>query len=189
MTQAEYLEGMKQWADGERMVPEAFVGGASNINSHFIHWQRAAELINEGDRVLEAGCGCGLPARIYSLKSRRPVWAVDQEYAVQWARVLYPTPGVHFRVGDFNNRDWLVGLGPFDVVVCIDVLEHVREKDVFLQALADMSHEGTRYILSVPITLIPEEDTSPWHVHHWQTEEEFLADVGRILPAERVTRI
>ena len=187
MTQAEYLEGMKQWADGERMVPEAFTGGTSNVNSHFIHWQRAAELINEGDRVLEAGCGCGLPARIYSLKSRRPVVAVDQEHAVQWARVLYPTPGVSFVAGDFNLPDWTAGIGPFDVIVCIDVLEHIREMDVLLQAFLRVSHEDTRYILTTPIA--GKDEGNPWHLHFWPTVEEFLEDVGRILPAERVTRI
>jgi 2-polyprenyl-3-methyl-5-hydroxy-6-metoxy-1,4-benzoquinol methylase len=189
MTQQEYLEGMMKWADGERMVPEVFVGGASNVSCHFSHWEAAASLIHEGDLVLDAGCGCGLPARIYSLRSRRPVIAVDQDYAVQWAQLMYPTPGVTFMAADFNTTDWAQGFGPFDVIVCCDVIEHIQQKDVFLQSLAAVSHEATRYILTVPIGPTRESDPNPWHLHWWATVEEFLADVGRFLPAERIVTI
>jgi 2-polyprenyl-3-methyl-5-hydroxy-6-metoxy-1,4-benzoquinol methylase len=189
MTQAEYLSAMEQWADGERCVPEAFIGGLSNVYSHFAHWEAAANLIREGDRVLEAGCGCGLPARIYSLRSRRQVIAVDQDYAVKWSSVFYATPGVEFVAGDFNTAEWAIGRGPFDVVVCIDVLEHIREKDLFLRVLRVLSTDETRYILSVPIGREEDFVPNPWHLHFWPTHEDLLADVGRFLAPERVTRI
>lgn len=186
MTQEEYLEGMKVWADGERMVPEAYIGGLDNVYSHFVHWEHVASLIDEGDKVLEAGCGCGLPARIYSLKSRCPVVAADQDYAVRWAEVLYPTPGVRFVSADFNRDDWAVGLGPFDSIVCIDVLEHIQEKDVFLSVLGGLGHESTKYIISAPIGGEDELSPNHWHLHFWHTKDDLLSDVGRFLPLSNV---
>jgi 2-polyprenyl-3-methyl-5-hydroxy-6-metoxy-1,4-benzoquinol methylase len=189
VTQKDYIDGMERWADGERCVPEAFVGGLSNVWSHFAHWEAAANLIHEGDRVLDAGCGCGLPARIYSLRSKRTVVAADQDYAVKWAALMYPTPGVDFVEVDFNLPHWAEGEGPFDVVVCIDVLEHICEKDVFLNALQSVSVPETRYIFSVPIGKREDFAPNPWHLHFWATHEELLEDLGRYLPAGNITRI
>jgi 2-polyprenyl-3-methyl-5-hydroxy-6-metoxy-1,4-benzoquinol methylase len=184
-TQEEYIAAMEQWANGERFVPEAYVGGYETLKSHFWHWLMAAERIEEGDRVLDAGCGSGMPARIYSLRSRCPVVAVDQPEAIKWARILYPTPGVTFVDRDFNASTWTLGLGPFDVVVCTDVIEHVQEKDVFLAGLAWVGHEKTRYLLTVPIG----PDSNRWHVHSWPSSEDFMDDVCRFLPRDRTIKI
>lgn len=188
MTQEEYLKHMRSWADGERMVPEAAVGGLDNVVSHFTHWYRIAELLNEGDRVVEIGCGCGLPARIYSLKTQAPVVAVDKADVVALSRVFYPTPGVSFVVADFNNDLWLVPVkerGPFDVVVCVDVIEHVHNKGLFLSCLQALGGTETRYIVTTPIG----DDDIPWHIHHWGTLKDFLDDVCRFLPRERTIRV
>jgi hypothetical protein len=181
--QREYLDAMMTWANGERMVPENFVGGLSNVNVHFAHWEAVANLLHEGERLIELGCGCGLPARIYSLRTRCAVVAMDQPAAIEMAQRCYPTPGVVFFGADFNEP---LEVGKYDVVVCTDVLEHVQEKDVLLQTMAGCDTGQTRYILTVPIGPTQESDPNPWHLHWWATVEEFLADVGRFLPLERV---
>lgn len=185
MTQAEYLKQMEWWADGERFVPEAFVGGLDNLYSHFAHWQDIASKLNEGERAIEVGCGCGLSSRIYSLKTQCPLVAVDKKAVADFSTAAYPTPGVSFYGADFNTywvpENWNI----YDVVICVDVIEHVAAKDVMLENLAALGHGKTRWILSVPIG----DDQVPWHVHHWQSIDEFLADVGRYLPLERVTRV
>lgn len=177
---------MEQWADGKRFVPEAFVGGIENVTSHFIHWQRVSELLNPGERVIEVGCGCGLSSRIYSLKTQYVVVAVDRLEVVVMSKQMYPTPGVHFAPADFNT-EWVPNAwkGLFDVVVCVDVIEHVQNKDVMLSNLAILGHEQTRWILTTPIG----PDDVPWHVHHWESVEVFLDDVCRYLPREKVIRV
>ena len=185
MTQAEYLKQMEWWADGERFVPEAFIGGMSNVNSHFVHWQRVQELLNEGDRAIEVGCGCGLSSRIYSLKTKCELVAVDKPEVVSLSQQMYPTPGVTFHGADFNTDWYRKRMGKFDVVVCVDVIEHVQNKEVMLSNLAILGHEQTRWILTTPIG----PDDVPWHVHHWESVEEFLDDVCRYLPRERVVRV
>ena len=188
MTQQEYLQGMKQWADGERLIPEAFTGGISNVMSHFSHWQQVSELLNEGDKAIEVGCGCGMSSRIYSLKTKRPFVAIDKPEVVQFSRMLYPTPGVLYGGADFNEDAWAWQLRKterFDAVICVDVIEHVQQKEVFLESLASLGHEKTRWIITAPIG----EDQNPWHVHHWKSVEEFLDDVCRYIPVERIIRV
>ena len=184
MTQEEYIEAMKRWGNGERMVPEAYVGGFENVCNHFAHWLDVQSRINKGDYVVEVGCGCGMSSRIYSLKSETQLSAIDKLEVIEICKIAYPTPGVIYSGIDLNKPNWAYDAGA-DVVVCIDVIEHVENKDIFLNELAILANEKTRYILSTPVG----DDEISWHIHHWQSIEEFMDDVCRFLPRERVTRI
>jgi 2-polyprenyl-3-methyl-5-hydroxy-6-metoxy-1,4-benzoquinol methylase len=180
--QAAYLADLSWWADGERMVPEAFVGGIDNVISHFEHWSDMADMLREGERLLEIGCGCGMPSRIYSLRTHCEVVAVDKPEVIAVSSVMYRTPGVTFVGHDFNEP---FDLGTFDVVICVDVIEHIVNKDVLLQSLANADNGNTRWLLSVPIG----PDKNSWHVTHWATAEDFANDISRFLPMDRVTVI
>lgn len=184
MTQEEYLRNMEWWADGERFVPDMFVGGLDNVHSHFAHWENIASMLHEGEKAIEIGCGCGLSSRIYSLRTKTRFVAVDKPEVVKMSSQMYPTPGVEYVGADFNTR-WAIKGCPFDVVICVDVIEHVREKDLFLKALASLGHSQTRWIVTTPIG----DDDIPWHLYHWSSVEEFLDDVCRYLPRERVIRV
>ena len=96
-----------------------------------------SNLLREGEHVIEFGCGCGLPAGIYSLRTKAEVMAIDKPEVVDWAKQLYPI-GVTFAGADFNKP---IFVGKYDVVIAVDVLEHVREKDIFLQTMASVITE------------------------------------------------
>jgi len=183
ITQSEYLVELKTWANGERMVPEAFVGGIDNVYSHFCHWLEASKRLVPGKRVLDVGCGCGLPARIYSIATNSEVVAIDKPEAIKWSRILYPTPGVTFVEVDLANG---FDVGKFDNIVCIDVIEHIEQSgyDVFLRSLGNSGTAEARWILSVPIRT--DEDKNVWHKRSWKSREEFLLDVSRFIPKDRI---
>ena len=178
--QAAYLRAMAAWANGERMVPEAFVGGLNNVVSHLAHWQDMANLLREGERLLEIGCGSGFPARVYSLRTRCEVVAVDKPEVIAISAVAYPTPGVRFVGHDLNEP---FDFGYFDAVIAVDVLEHIADLDTLLKNLSLCDTGNTRWQLCVPVG-----DCSPndWHLQHWETREAFLSVVGRYLPIERI---
>jgi 2-polyprenyl-3-methyl-5-hydroxy-6-metoxy-1,4-benzoquinol methylase len=97
-------------------------------------------------RVLDLGCSSGLLAgRVRDLGHH--VTAAD----------VVEHPEVRQRVDRFVRADLdqglpdeLVGLGPFDVVLTADVLEHLREPRRLLEQLESLLAEGGVLIASVP---------------------------------------
>jgi len=170
------------------MVPEVYSGGLMNVYDHFAHWQDISSRLNKDEFIIEVGCGCGLSSRIYSLKTEKPMYAVDKPNVVRMSAQMYPTPGVTYVGCDFNESwvyDNIKIHGMLDVVICVDVIEHIENKDLFLSELAKLPSDKGRFIICVPIG----EDDNSWHVNHWQSTEEFMDDICRFLPRERVTKV
>ena len=183
MTQQEYLDGMKQWANGERFVPEKFVGRVNNWLNHMLHWEAVCQVLQAGS-IIDVGCGCGMSSRIYSLCMGVPVLAVDKPDVVKWSSIAYLTPGVEFVGCDLASK-W--DFGKFDNVVCIDVIEHIGDEHYvdFLKSLGNAGHRESKWILTTPIG----EDGNPWHLRSWPSIKAFLDDVGRYIPAKRIVRV
>jgi len=105
--------------------------------------------------VLDVGCGRGefsLWAR--RLPGVRKVIGID-EMDGQEAGSFFPVPQhsvpLTFVKGRFDSSVRETH-GPFDRIVCVDVLEHIHEDEGFLASLAECCVEGGRLILHVPAT-------------------------------------
>ncbi len=99
-----------------------------------------------GDRALEVGPGSGiyLPALSESFSS---VTAVDVESAhLTHLRPLHPS--VEFVQADITNPIELEG--PFDLVLCSEVVEHIRDSRGAIAAMADLLRPGGVLVLSTP---------------------------------------
>jgi SAM-dependent methyltransferase len=53
-------------------------------------------------------------------------------------------------VGDVETLDLAVEPGSFDVILCADVLEHLRDPESFLRRIRASLHAGGRLVLSTP---------------------------------------
>lgn len=117
----------------------------------------------QGKWVLEVGCNVGLLARhiINDLRPREylgiDVWqAPDQT----------PELRERFRPGDIQRRDTLPPGGPWDVVICFDVLYHLLSPLEGLLNLAGL----TRECLVIGTAVLPEgrirRSTDPLEYHH-----------------------
>jgi trans-aconitate methyltransferase len=100
---------------------------------------------NPFDAVLDAGCGEGaIVDRIIDRYAPRRVVGLDVDRdLVDGLRRAYPAH--RFRVGtlqDYRDPD------PYDVVLCLEVLEHIPDYPAALAALARLT--TPRLILSVP---------------------------------------
>lgn len=101
--------------------------------------------------VLDIGCGAGLTA--LHLKRRYPdVVIVGVEPNPELAALARQHMNVVFESGveDAATRADLEHLGPFDIVLCADVLEHLVDPVSVLATLSTFLSEGGKVITSIP---------------------------------------
>ena len=113
------------------------------------HWQcdECDRVPLEGKRALDVGCGAGLlaeplarlGARVTGIDAAPQVVAVAREHAA--ARGLT----IEYRAGDVDQLD-----GEFDLITCMEVIEHVADPAAFLKSLAKRLAPGGLLVLSTP---------------------------------------
>lgn len=108
--------------------------------------------------LLEVGCGDGRFVGMLDEVERRV--GVDlSEPAIRFARAFHPS--VDFRNGPMSTLREV-----FDVVVAIEVLEHVPDEEInsFLYSLAERVSPSGRILISVPSEVVP---VHPKHYRHY----------------------
>jgi SAM-dependent methyltransferase len=128
-------------------------------------------------RILEAGCGTG--GNLYLLQERGRVSAFEpNSTGIGIARERHP--GVEILDGELPNRLPYPD-GAFDLVVVLDVLEHVEEDQAALESLVRLTKPGGYLLLTVP--------THPflWGNHDRRLHHVRRYSVARILEMCRAT--
>ena len=109
-------------------------------------------------RVLEVGCGEGVFATL--LTQPCEIWGVEPEPASA-ARAASRLQKVLF--GHFDAVADEIPRGYFDLVVCNDVIEHLKDPEAFLAAIRERMTPGGHIIASIP------------NMRHWEVLWELLA--------------
>lgn len=131
--------------------------------------------INEGDRVLDVGHGIGYGINLLSIKASE-LYGVDVDAkAVDFVKknVLGKNPKLK-EVQHYDGYNLPYRNNFFDVVTCIDVLEHVEEYDRFLDELLRVAK---RVVMIGTPNRRPEHTDpdgtpkNPWHLREWSYEE------------------
>ena len=168
---------------GERTLP-----GIDQENYWFRRHEVAYRWITEHVSVahydlLEAGCGEGYGADILQRAGAR-VSAVDYD-AAAIAHASRTYPAVKAQVG--NLAELGMPAESQDVVVSLQVIEHLWDLSDFLSDLRRILHPGGTVVLSTPnrLTFSPgiargEKPTNPFHVEEFDGEQlaELLAAAG-----------
>lgn len=101
-----------------------------------------------GKRALDVGCGAGLLCEPLA-RLGADVTGVDaaaESIAVARAHAEGMGLAIQYRSGELASLD----LGRFDLVTCMEVLEHVADKSAFLEQLAAHLAPGGLLVLSTP---------------------------------------
>jgi 2-polyprenyl-3-methyl-5-hydroxy-6-metoxy-1,4-benzoquinol methylase len=142
-------------------------------SSHSVIAREVRRLIRSRDAcpplVLDAGCGAG-PLGALLAGERLSLVGVDWDpVALEHARALGYTGLVE---ADLEADDLPDELGPADIVVCADVLEHCRRPEAVLRRLVERClRPGGTVLVSLP------------NVAHWYIRAQLLA--GRWTYADR----
>lgn len=146
---------------GERTVP-----GIWHENYWFRRHEAAYLAVLEkcsGTRVLEVGCGEGYGADLLRDRARADVLALDYDPAtLRHVRTRYP----RLRVVAGNAVALPLADGCVDVVVALQVVEHLWDQPGFVTACARVLRPGGRLLLSTPNRLTfspPGSPSNPFH--------------------------
>lgn len=158
------------------------------------HWDTDSRGVRPlaGKRALDVGCGAGLLceplARLGAAVTG--VDAAQENIAVARAHAAGSGLEIDYRCGEIGA----LGLGGFDLVTSMEVIEHVADKAAFVKALAGTLAPDGLMVLSTPnrtaqskllmVEAAERIGLVPRGTHHWQdfvTPEELrelLADAG-----------
>lgn len=157
----------------ERVIP--------GLTANFLYqeaqarYEFAAKLVKKGMKVLDVGCGTGYGSAI--LAKRAQVTGVDNSpEAIEFARKKFGAKA-SFQLGEatklkFRNQE-------FGLVCALEVIEHLKDPDKFLEETNRVLKSGGKLILSTPNRAIHSPDgrlSSSYHV-----KEFTFAELSQIL--------
>jgi 2-polyprenyl-3-methyl-5-hydroxy-6-metoxy-1,4-benzoquinol methylase len=125
-------------ADGAGYVP-------LNERPHGGHAKLIA-LVGEGKRVLDVGCSSGYLARPLVERGCTVVGLERDPAAAESAREVCE----EVLVGDVETMELPFEEGSFDVVLCGDLVEHLRDPGAFVARVRPLLRAGGRLVLSTP---------------------------------------
>jgi len=148
----------------------------------------------KGKRALDVGCGAGLLAEPLARlgATMTGIDAAPENITVARDHAAAMNLSIDYRAGELDSLE----AAPFDLVTCMEVIEHVKEKGLFVHQLAKRLARGGLMVLSTPnrtaaSRLLLADGAEllgliPRGTHDW---EQFIApsDLAQLLAAAGLT--
>ena len=103
-------------------------------------------LVGSGKRVLDVGCSSGYLARPLTARGCSVVGLERDPAAAEEARSVCE----EVLVGDAETMELPFEAGTFDVVLCGDLVEHLRDPEAFLARVRPLLRSDGRLVLTTP---------------------------------------
>ena len=167
---------------GERVVP-----GQVDVdlwNEHLARYLFAARLARRR-RVLDIGCGAGYGSAELA-RTAAAVTGIDvSPEAVALARSSYGVPNLEFLAASATALPFPDA--SFDLITCFEVIEHIDEWNLLLDAARRLLAPGAQFIVSTPNKSYYAESRAqigpnPYHVHEFEYDE-FKAALEAVFPS------
>lgn len=121
--------------------------------------------------ILEIGCGIGNFSNFLSKYGNLTAIDVDNDYLLQAYKELKGRASLGF--GDIEKGKYFFGKKTFETIVCINVLEHIKDDSKALKNIYNLLSEGGFLVLLVPAHqfLYNLIDRSIGHYRRYQKED------------------
>ena len=155
----------RRWAKKKQVKDPAQI----NVYKDIANW-------SVGKSVIDAGCGIGVGTNIINHHALGVLGVDLNPENVAVANALYEGPKIKFMEMDLLKPPERP-VGTFDVVACIEVIEHVEDYDLLLENLKRLGEEKrkTVYFISSPnrnnIKLKKDKPRNQYHVREWTAGE------------------
>ena len=166
-------------ADFERIEPGTSEWAQYHAN-HIHRYRFAAGLLKEmrPGTVLDAACGVGYGSAYLASQLGCRVVAVDRSaHALSVAAREFPDPRIVRCEDDCATLAVAGQHAPFDAVVTLETIEHLKEPERFLTRCRELASPGATIIASTPNSLVTEADAArKWEYHEREySPEEAIA--------------
>ena len=143
---------------------------------HIARYEFASTYVR-GKLVLDIACGTGYGSKILWDGGAAKVFGVDvSTEAINFALNKYKNERLEFRAGDIGSIDFAANY--FDVVVCFETIEHVKNQERALSELLRVLKPDGLLIISSPNREVTspskslrEPPNSPYHVMEYSSKE------------------
>ncbi|MBW3018034.1 class I SAM-dependent methyltransferase, partial [Candidatus Woesearchaeota archaeon] len=112
-----------------------------------------AKEINNPDKLLNAGCGDGLFDYFLKKKVKNLVSFDINEGDIQIAKALNPDKKITYYIGTAEKVPY--NSDTFDCIICVDVLEHIKEDMRAIKELVRVLKKKGKLIITVPSKNFP----------------------------------
>ena len=158
---------------GERYLPfvDPYISGVEIHYEHLHRYFFALEFVKRG-KVLDLACGEGYGAYILSKKADY-ILGLDIDFSVmQYANHKYKKNNLKFLCADMLKMPLKRKI--FDVIVCFEALEHIREHNELFVQVKNILKENGVLIISTPNKKVYTDDRNvknPFHVKELYIDE------------------
>ncbi|MBU2575184.1 MAG: class I SAM-dependent methyltransferase [Elusimicrobia bacterium] len=152
-----FLSGIISSEKGERFIPGHATGRIDETApSDFGGFYRFAAQFVKGAAILDTGCGCGYGIEYLVRSGAASCTGIDiSQKALRYARGKFKEAGLSYLSGSAEDLS-LFEDGKFDVVISIEVIEHLRDPQKHVADIFRVMKKGSILVLSTP-----NKETSP----------------------------
>lgn len=161
---------------GERLFPDYIAEHdpvAVKLLRHTEQRYRYAARYASG-RVLDLACGSGWGTELLAASATEVIGVEPDSGTIAFARARHGAAHISFEQAGAETFD----AAPFDLITCLETLEHVDRPQVALANLVRMLKEGG--VIAVSVTVSPTRDFYSFHKHDFSEAEleRICADQG-----------
>ncbi len=129
--------------------------------------------------VLDYGCGIGSNGFLFNEAGFDVTLADLESFSLDFAKFVINKYKLNVKTIETDKTKMS---GKFDVILCLDTFEHVKEPKTLLENLASLLNSGGKLFLTVA-------EPDPHHPMHFEMKEDFWKCVNRLGSENKIGRI